>query len=98
MIVLQIIFEAFVLYQITTIIVDSTLFDIIKSPFRNNKYLGLLSHLLDCFLCTSVWVGFVLSEFLLNFSEYLGYYEYSTIWNSMFFSAIAWFINKFDKS
>lgn len=82
----HIIFEVLVLYNITQIIVESILF----SKVRKIKILNLL---LSCFLCTSVWISFILSFFLFNYAEYLGYNRFSWFFNGMFFSSIAWFLH-----
>lgn len=93
------VFEILVLYQITTIISESSLFNPLREFLTKRFFpLSLLGYLISCFLCTSVWVGFILSNYLFNFAEYLGYYEISWFWNSMFFSAVVWFIHKIDNS
>lgn len=94
MILLKIIFETLILYQIAQIISESTLFSPIRRFFLRSNWIPInwIGRLLDCFLCTSVWVGFVLSFVLFNFSEYLGYYSFSWFWNGLYFSSMAWFL------
>lgn len=82
----QVIFEVFVLYNITQVIVESTLF----SKVRKIK---ILNPLLSCFLCTSIWISFILSLFLFNYAEYLGCNHFSWFFNGMFFSSITWFLH-----
>lgn len=100
MILLKILFEVFVLYQITQVISESTL----TKPFRDylNKHsrytvVGFLHSLMNCFLCTSVWVGFTLSFFLFDLAAYLGY-THSWFWNGLFFSGITWFLYVWEQS
>ena len=85
MIATKIIFQIFVLYNITQIVTESVLF----SKVRKIK---ILSPLLTCFLCTSVWISFLLSFFLFDLAKYLEY-DYSWFWNGLFFSSITWFIH-----
>lgn len=98
MILLQIIFELFVLYQISQVISESTLFSPVRRFFLRSDWIPLnwIGQMLDCFLCTSIWVGFGLSFVLFNFAEYLGYYEVSWFWNGLFFSSLAWFLRIFE--
>ena len=102
MILLKIAFQVLVLYQITQIISESK----ITRPLRNylnengTKYLvpKFLYELMSCFLCTSVWVGFILTPLLFDFAKYLGYETVSWFWNGLFFSSITWFLNVWEQS
>jgi len=99
MIILKIFVETIILFQITTIIVDSNLFQILRDFLTSSKWILLLfiGQLLSCFLCTSVWVGFILSNCLYNICDDLGFHSFSWFFNSMFFSGLAWFIYLFEK-
>lgn len=99
MLFLKIVFELFILYQITQIITESQLLEPIRSSFVYSKLwiFKKIGHLISCFLCSGVWVGFILSFRLFNFAEYLGYYELSWFWNGLFFSCLSWFLRMLEK-
>ena len=82
----KIAFESLILYNISQIISESTLF----SKVRNIK---ILNPVLSCFLCTSVWASFALTFVLFDYAKYLGYETVSWFWNGLFFSSITWFIH-----
>jgi hypothetical protein len=102
MILLKIIFQTFVLYQAAQIISESKL----TKPLReyllgrsvNSIAYKFLYELFSCFLCTSVWVGFILTPLLFDLSSYLGYCGFSWFWNGLFFSALAWFMHVWEQS
>lgn len=102
MILMKIVFQILVLYQIAQIISESR----ISKPLRTfllekshgNVIIGLLHGLLSCFLCTSVWVGFLLTPMLFDFAEYIGYNQVSWFWNGLFFSSITWFLYVWEQS
>jgi hypothetical protein len=45
-----------IVYSITTIIVDGSIFDTVKDFFLNKK-MYLINKLLNCPLCLSFWIG-----------------------------------------
>lgn len=53
----KLIFWIFSIYGITQIIVESTLF----KPVRQNASHRFIHSIINCFLCTSVWVAFFIS-------------------------------------
>lgn len=99
---IKFIFTLFVIYQITSIITESTfpLFKLLrvlhefesKSLFINWILAGI-SQFFSCFLCTSVWVGFIISNYLYNISFELGYENQSWFWSGLFYSSLTWFIH-----
>ena len=102
MILLKIIFEVMVLYQITQIITESKITRPIRS-FLNEQgryfiIAEILYELISCFLCTSVWVGFILTPLLFDFASYLGYDKGSFFWNGLFFSSVTWFLYVWEQS
>ena len=94
MIILQIIFETLILYQISQVISESYLFSPMRNFFIESNWIPLnwFGKLIDCFLCTSIWVGFGLSLYLFNLAEYLGYLQFSWFWNGLFFSCLTWIL------
>lgn len=87
----QIVFEIFVLYNITQIITESSLFESVRQFKVNNK--KILHPLLSCFLCTSVWISFLLTFVLFDYASHLGYQQFSWFLNGLFFSSVTWFIH-----
>lgn len=102
MIITKIIFEVFILYQVSQVISESKL----TRPFReylrqkgqSNRLIMFLYNLLSCFLCTSIWVGFLLSLLLFDFAAHIGYETVSWFWNGLFFSSITWFMNVWEQN
>lgn len=102
MILLKCIFQIFVLYQISQIVSESK----VSRPIRNwLKVKGqtlivanVLYELISCFLCVSVWVGFILTPILFDFANYIGYTKLSWFWNGLFFSSITWFMNVWEQN
>lgn len=92
----MIVFEIIVLYQISSIITESYLL----KPLREQIYSKsvFFGSLISCFLCTSIWVGFILSFFLYDYAKDLGVNLYvSWFFNSMFFSGLAWFLKLLEE-
>jgi len=92
----MILFEILVLYQLTSIITESHLFKPIRTwALSSSEFLGSL---ISCFLCTSVWVGFILSFVLYDYAKTLGINPmYSWFFNSMFFSFFTWFLHLIEQ-
>ena len=86
----KIVFEVIVLYNITQIVAESTLF----SKVRKIKIVGSV---LSCFLCTSVWISFLLTFVLFDYANYLGFDKFSWFFNGMFFSGLTWFIHVIER-
>lgn len=99
-----IVFWLITLYGITQIIVDSILF----KPFR----MFLLKHLITqpfgilftCTICTSTWVGFILSHYwfspsynLFGYYVHIGTINISFALDGFYGSCIIWFISLFEK-
>jgi hypothetical protein len=102
MIFVKVIFQVIVLYQITQIISESRISRPIREYLaeKGRKYLfpKILHDLISCFLCTSVWVGFILTPLLFDLAKYIGYETMSWFWNGLFFSCVAWFLNVWEQS
>lgn len=86
---LQCIFTVGVIYQVTSIISESS-FPIFSWLRKRN---GIIGNLFDCFLCVSVWIGWIGSYFLFNLGNELGFIEYSWFTSGLFYSFICWFIH-----
>lgn len=80
-----VIFTIAVVYQITQIISESTIF----KPLRNIPFIGSF---LSCFLCTSVWIGFLVSKFVFDYANYLGL-DCTVFLSGLFYSCVVWFIH-----
>lgn len=92
----QLIVWSFIVYGITQIIVEAKIFAPIRNWLNYSRFsfFNFFGTLLSCFLCTSVWVSFILSALL--------YSPTSTLWpelnNSSIFldgmlgSCIVWFL------
>lgn len=100
MILLKIIFQVIVLYQITQIISESKITRPLRTYLSGKQSLvaRFLYELISCFLCTSVWVGFILTPLLFDFAKYLGYDTVTWFWNGLFFSCITWFLHVWEQS
>jgi len=97
MILLKVIFQILVMYQMTQIISESKLTkplrDYLLSRSRTSKVAWFFYELSSCFLCTSVWVGFLLTLPLFDLAAYMGYTTMSWFWNGLFFSCLTWYLH-----
>lgn len=102
LILLKIVFQTLVLYQVSQIISESKisrpLREYLKEMSSVSTFAKVLYELISCFLCTSVWVGFLLTFVLFDFADYLGYDIVSWFWNGLFFSALSWFMYVWEQS
>jgi len=105
---LQFILTIGVVYQVTSLISESS-FPLFKwlrdvgqfvykpeydSKFRErSKYLGWIGDFFGCFLCVSVWIGFIGSVVLFDIGNFLGYESVSWAISGLFYSFIVWFIH-----
>ena len=91
--VLRFILTLLVVYQITSIISESS--------FPLFKWLrtlpGWIGELFSCFLCVSVWIGFIISSKLFDPAYELGYVQYSWIWSGLIYSSLVWFIHLIEE-
>lgn len=86
---LQFGFTLAVVYQITSIISESSF-----PPFRWLRNLdNILGEFFDCFLCVSVWVGWVMAVILFDPGKYLEFGVFSWIWSGLFYSSLTWFLH-----
>ena len=98
----QFLFTLILTYQISQIISESTfpLFRFLRNVdqidtniFILQKLLSYIAQLFSCFLCTSVWIGIILSSKFYDISLNLGYNELSIMWSGLVYSCLAWFIH-----
>ena len=68
---------AFVAYGMTTIIVYGSIFESVRNFIHRmgekNSFMKFFSDLIGCVLCTSTWVGFILS--IMMFSPTMTIYD-----------------------
>jgi len=88
----QIIVWLIIVYGITQIIVDSTLFEGIKNFLSVLPIVKIISQLMNCFLCASVWVSFLVSYFVWSPTNTFFSFEYQFFLDGMFGSCVLWFI------
>lgn len=86
---LQFMFTIGVVYQVTSIISESS-FPIFRWLQRKDGFVG---DLFGCFLCVSVWIGCLGSVWLLDIANLLGYESLTWLTSGLFYSFIAWFIH-----
>ncbi len=94
---LRFLFTLGLTYQISQIISESyfPLFRYIRN-LKGNIVFNFISELTSCFLCTSVWVGMILSNYFFDISNFLGYTEISWVWSGLFYSCLSWFIHVWE--
>jgi surface polysaccharide O-acyltransferase-like enzyme len=91
-------------YGMTTILVYGSIFNGLRDSIHNwgnneyapFNYLGkFISQLIQCMLCTSVWVGFFLSLVMFSpVTTFIGLNEYfSVFFDGMFSAGSVWAIN-----
>jgi hypothetical protein len=91
-------------YGMTTILVYGSIFNGLRESIHNwgnneyapFNYLGkFISQLIQCMLCTSVWVGFFLSLVMFSpVTTFIGLNEYfSVFFDGMFSAGSVWAIN-----
>lgn len=81
-------------YNVTQIITEATIFKPIRRWLLDSR-LSILGQLVSCFLCTSVWVCFLLTLCCKNYAQGM---NFSVFINTMFMSAVLWFIHIFERS
>ena len=86
---LQFILTIGVVYQATSIISESS-FPIFKWLQKRKGFVG---DFFGCFLCVSVWVGWIGSVVLFDVGNFLGYESVSWAISGLFYSFIVWFIH-----
>lgn len=91
MILLQLFVTIIIVYNVTQILVESTLF----SFFRR---LPVIKYLFNCFLCTSVWVGFLCSWIILDIIQQLQFHDvnFTWFWSGIFYSGIAYLVRSME--
>jgi len=80
-------------YNITQIITEASIFKPVRRWLLDSR-LSIIGQLVSCFLCTSVWISFLLTLGCKNFADRL---NYSVFINTMFISAVVWFIHIFER-
>lgn len=78
-----------VCYQITSIISESS-FPLFRW-LRTLPY--FLGNLFGCFLCISVWVGFLCSFCLFDFGKEIEFSQYTWFTSGLFYSFITWWLH-----
>jgi len=107
--ILQFILSIGVIYQVTSIISESSfpLFKWLRSIGQekvdwpkydikldwSDKLEIMIGELFRCFLCVSVWIGCIGSYFLFDFAIFVGYNQLSWLISGLFYSFICWFIH-----
>ncbi len=95
MTILLIIFSVFIVFNLSQIISESTfpLFRWLRR-LEVNEYLlvSYIGQLFSCFLCTSVWAGWIVAIFVFDLGLNLGV-EHSWFWTGLFYSSLAWFLH-----
>jgi len=99
--IINFLFTTLLIYSVTQIVSESTfpLFRWLRNI--SDIYPGTLSNfvgsLFSCFLCTSVWVGSLMSIWYFDISEYAGYPgNMSWCASGLVYSCIVWFIHVFE--
>lgn len=91
----NVIFSIFIVYNLSQIISESTfpLFKWMRS-LTNNRYLLIqyIGELFSCFLCTSVWCGWIVAICVFDLGSVLQV-EHSWLWTGLFYSSLAWFLH-----
>lgn len=90
-------FWAFAAYGITSIIVWGSIFESLRENIKKrSKFFG---DLISCVLCTSTWVGFILSILTGGMSIYLFdiNYVFGVFLDGMFTCGIVWLINSISE-
>lgn len=91
------------IYGITQIIVDASIFEPVRNFFLSRKgFLNWFGSLVDCFLCTSVWVSAFASLTLYSPTIHVfGECEYlfmNVFFDAMIGSALVWFMRIWENS
>lgn len=97
---IKVVFQVLVLYNISQIISESSLTRPIREyllKYCNIPVYKFLYGLMSCFLCTSVWVGFILSLLLHDMAKDIGYETLTWFWSGLFYSSITWFIHVWEE-
>lgn len=91
---MNVIFAILVTYNLSQIISESTfpLFRWLRN-LEGNWFKEFISELTSCFLCTSVWIGVLVSFLLFDYAKYLEIQNLSLIWSGLFYSCCAWFLH-----
>jgi len=87
---LKTLYAVFTVYGITQIITEAKIFAWLRTRLSDT----LLGDLVNCFLCTSVWVSFVFSYFVYSLASELFdiNFEVANVFlDGMFLSALVWF-------
>lgn len=85
---------AFIAYGTTTILVYGSIFESFRNWLRGLKY-PFFGKLISCVLCTSTWVGFLMSIFIGSITKnYIETFDVLHIFiDGMFTAGIVWAIN-----
>lgn len=85
-------------YNLSQIISESTfpLFKWLRN-LEGNLILDFLSELTSCFLCTSVWVGCLISFWIFDIGSILKVEHLSWAVSGLFYSGMAWFIHCWEE-
>ncbi len=89
------IFAIFIVFNLSQIISESTfpLFRLLRR-LEESQYLFIsyIGQLFSCFLCTSVWVGWLVSVKVFDLGSVLQV-DHSWFWTGLFYSSIVWFLH-----
>lgn len=94
---LQVFVWIFIIYGITQIVVEAQIFAWLRDGLATSRiiFFRWLSYLVKCFLCSSVWVSFILGY--LVFSPTAVFWPLTAFQNAfldaMFGSALVWFMH-----
>lgn len=81
-----------VLYQVTSIISESS-FPLFRWMRTLPFYIG---DLFGCFLCVSVWVGFC-GSFIIDIAKFAEFEHFTPIISGLFYSFVIWWIYLLEK-
>lgn len=95
-VILKLFIWLMIAYGVTQIITDSSLFAPIRNAISIMPFMGFLSKLVTCFLCTSVWVCFFFSWTLWSPTEEFFDSNYYFFLDGMFGSAVLWFLRTYE--
>lgn len=97
---LQTVIWSLAIYGITQIITEATIFEWLRSTFSNSKndVDKFFGKLISCFLCCSVWVGFLLSVWVWSPSSILWpEIPFGNVFiDGMIGSTIVWFLHIYE--
>lgn len=83
-----------IVYQLSQIISESS-FPIFRwlRNLEGNFIFDFIAELTSCFLCTSVWVGCIVSIWIFDIGAELGIKTIAWFASGLFYSSVCWFLH-----